>query len=199
MIDNHLTDDQLQDFLDGNLSESDPQGRHLEICPHCQRALAHYKSLYSALATESEVSLSADFTQNILRRIAAESQTSAIESKASVPALDQKRSSVPVAGDIASSRFKIREGILLFAAIGVLTAITFWFTDPSILFRPLLDWMGVAKSADSQWLAQIRAFLKASQISPLLIVVSALTIIAIGGIDFVVSRLKNRHPLMFFV
>ena len=66
----HLTDDQLQDYLDGNLSSvSNTVGEHLEECQLCQEALEEYKRLYAGLKDHRGFELSPDFAKSVLSQL----------------------------------------------------------------------------------------------------------------------------------
>lgn len=80
----HLTDDEIQDHLDGNLT---PKKRfvqdHLKTCEFCRKALAEYKSLYLELKDDKGFKLSRGFAQSVISRIpkapAAKSRFSYVE------------------------------------------------------------------------------------------------------------------------
>lgn len=66
---NHLDDEQIQDFLDGNLPV--PSRReteeHVRDCRICRERISQYEELYSELAVQPEISLSKAFTRKVLR------------------------------------------------------------------------------------------------------------------------------------
>jgi anti-sigma factor RsiW len=49
----HLTDEQLQAYLDGDITDRVEIERHLQLCKECQKALNSYKSVYYNLEHES--------------------------------------------------------------------------------------------------------------------------------------------------
>jgi anti-sigma factor RsiW len=67
---NHLDDEQIQDFLDGNLSVSTRYdvGEHLRECRVCRERVSQYEELFSELAAKPEVKLSKSFTRKVVRR-----------------------------------------------------------------------------------------------------------------------------------
>jgi len=73
----HLTDDEIQDYLDGNLSRQDALliERHLEICPLCQEALTQYQGLYVGLKNDKGFDLSKNFAKSVIKRLPAEGET----------------------------------------------------------------------------------------------------------------------------
>jgi len=66
----HLTDDEIQDHLDGNLT---PKNRfvqdHVKTCEFCRKALAEYKSLYLELKDDRGFKLSRGFAQGVISKI----------------------------------------------------------------------------------------------------------------------------------
>jgi len=64
---NHLTDEQIQDFVDGNLEDENLEiESHLHSCADCAREVAHYRKLSSMLAEETGFELSPDFASEVL-------------------------------------------------------------------------------------------------------------------------------------
>jgi hypothetical protein len=46
MITSHLTDAEIQQHLDGLMTESDEKARHLATCAHCQLQLSVFRTIY---------------------------------------------------------------------------------------------------------------------------------------------------------
>jgi hypothetical protein len=72
----HLTDEEIQDYLDGNLSgETTLQVReHLQVCRRCREALKQYQSLYVGLEDDAGFELSKGFAKTVVRRLPAEAE-----------------------------------------------------------------------------------------------------------------------------
>ena len=72
----HLTDDEIQDYLDGNLTQRDwvLAEKHLKTCPLCQEALKQYKALYVGLKHELGFELSQNFAKAVIRRLPAQEE-----------------------------------------------------------------------------------------------------------------------------
>lgn len=70
----HLTDEEIQDYLDGNLSEEKRLSiqRHVEACPACQQALGQYENLYVGLQDDREFELSKGFAKSVLKLLPTE-------------------------------------------------------------------------------------------------------------------------------
>jgi len=66
---NHLTDEQIQEYLDGNVSKNSWIADHLKSCGDCEAQIDEYSSLYSALEVEEKIGLSANFVDAVVSRI----------------------------------------------------------------------------------------------------------------------------------
>lgn len=67
MIDRHLTDDELQSYLDGDpLSDREWVEDHLRVCDRCREELARYEQLYMELAEDEGYELSPDFEDSVI-------------------------------------------------------------------------------------------------------------------------------------
>lgn len=66
----HLTDEQIQDYLDGNLSESAAAiDEHIRSCNACRAELDRYRSLSTALSEDVGFELSPDFASEVVASI----------------------------------------------------------------------------------------------------------------------------------
>ena len=67
----HLNDDQIMEFLDGNLPAPEITSieEHLENCPACREALKPYQNLYGGLSREEGFVLSKGFAKSVVSRI----------------------------------------------------------------------------------------------------------------------------------
>ena len=72
----HLNDEEIQEYLDGNLPVQDLTTieEHLERCPVCQDSIKQYRYLYDGLAKDEGFELSKDFAKTVLSRLGAEVQ-----------------------------------------------------------------------------------------------------------------------------
>lgn len=66
----HLSDEQIQSLLDGEEEDRTAKLQHLETCARCRTHYREYQQLYGALAESDGFSLSADFSDAVLRRVA---------------------------------------------------------------------------------------------------------------------------------
>ena len=69
----HLTDEDIQNGLDGNLLQRDPQtAQHLETCKTCHSRLQQYRQLYHELKKEPNFALSDCFVKSVLSKLPTE-------------------------------------------------------------------------------------------------------------------------------
>ena len=108
----HLTDEQLQSFLDDTITDKVDVERHLRICEHCRNVLQNYKSVYMHLEQESLPEILSEKTfEKILN--------TAIKSR-------KKESSV-------------WETVLVTVSLIISVATSFYFFNPSPLLKKLFD------------------------------------------------------------
>ena len=65
----HLTDQDIQAYLDGGLPNRGEVARHLKDCPQCRAELAIYKQLFHSLSADRGFMLSANFADAIVEKI----------------------------------------------------------------------------------------------------------------------------------
>jgi hypothetical protein len=72
----HLTDQEIQEYLDGNLSprEASLAEKHIESCVFCQECFDRYQSLYAELKREEGFELSNDFAKSVVSRLPEEAK-----------------------------------------------------------------------------------------------------------------------------
>ena len=68
----HLTDEHIQEYLDGNVSGKSWITGHLKSCSDCKEQIAEYNSLYSALEVDEKIGLSANFADVVVSKITAQ-------------------------------------------------------------------------------------------------------------------------------
>jgi ABC-type multidrug transport system fused ATPase/permease subunit len=168
----HLTDDQLQEYLDGNLNDSDPCVRHLKSCPSCKRALDNYRTIYLALETEPAFGLSPEFVNNVMSRLPEEK----------TPAKKETR-----------GRARIYERIIAFASIAAVMAAAFYFINPMTLIKSVFGWTDQSFSSGNQILNILSGYFSGLGLNPMMFLLTALTIITIAVIDYIISHRKLRH------
>ena len=72
----HLTDEEIQDYLDGNLSRDIAllTERHLETCPLCREAVKQYQGVYAGLDEDKGFDLSKGFAKSVVKMLPAEEE-----------------------------------------------------------------------------------------------------------------------------
>lgn len=65
----HLTDEDIQNILDGNSPQQGDLEHHLETCKICQNHLRQYQSLYVGLKEEPEFKLPRSFAKSIISKL----------------------------------------------------------------------------------------------------------------------------------
>lgn len=66
----HLTDEEIQDYLDGNIiSQNELIEGHLENCELCQDNLQKYRKLYAELARDVNFALSPHFAETVISKL----------------------------------------------------------------------------------------------------------------------------------
>ncbi len=66
----HLSEDQIQDFLDGNSPTSkNLVERHIRACPACKKIYLNYQNLFVGLKQDPGFQLSPDFTHSVISRL----------------------------------------------------------------------------------------------------------------------------------
>lgn len=169
----HLTDNQIQQFLDGSLKSDNSIVTHLDSCSQCQHALADYKILYAGLKEEIDFSLSADFADTVLEKI---------ETPDSSP--------VPF--------FTVGHGVVGFAAISALIAAALYFLDLLAIGSATRLWSIKTFASASAIVNIVKQFLSTYGISPLMVLFVIVTITAVVVIDKVVINMKkNRGPVTY--
>ncbi|MCP4568892.1 MAG: hypothetical protein GY841_15055 [FCB group bacterium] len=175
---NHLTDNQLQEILDGNIASNDPQMVHLDDCIQCREALAFYKTLGAELSQEIEVDLSADFADQVMTQLPPE---------------------IAPATTRPYPRFIIRDRMVVFAAFAAFLATAIYFLKPATLLKAFGGLKPAVDPSNSQWLSTISDYFSAWNINPVMVVMAALAIITIGVLDQIISRHRKQRGLISFL
>jgi len=176
----HLQDHQLQDYLDGNIAGTDPVAVHLETCARCQKALAAYRSLYSALENDPGIVLSPDFADNVLNRLP-----------------EKKAVEIP---HEAVSRFHIKDSMVMFIAAAAVIAAAIYFISPDLLLKPFSSIPAPPSVSDSKIAQDVDGFLSRFNISYVMIVFIAMTFAGIGIVDRIIKhRREHQKPISFLV
>ena len=73
----HLTDQEIQSYLDGNLSSEIAilTKRHLETCPLCREAVKQYQGVYAGLDEDKGFDLSKGFAKSVVKMLPPQGET----------------------------------------------------------------------------------------------------------------------------
>jgi hypothetical protein len=67
---NHLTDEQIQEFLDNKIGQkTNNVVEHLETCAHCKKQVEAYKQVFSTLDVEPDFSLPVNFVDKVVSTV----------------------------------------------------------------------------------------------------------------------------------
>ena len=66
---NHLSDPQIQSYLEGGFKGKNEIEEHLRVCRYCQNQLAMYKIIVSELRSDTAASFSPNFAESVIRKI----------------------------------------------------------------------------------------------------------------------------------
>ncbi len=64
----HLSDEEIQDFLEGETGNREAIAAHLSACPECRMELSLYRELYQQMAADGGFQLSPGFADRILQK-----------------------------------------------------------------------------------------------------------------------------------
>lgn len=74
MQNRHLTENEIQEYLDGNLSRRRTDAlNHAQTCDFCRNRINEYQQLYQGLAGETEFQLPVTFSDTVLAKLENES------------------------------------------------------------------------------------------------------------------------------
>jgi hypothetical protein len=173
----HLNDNQLQDYLDGNIKAGDPAVIHLETCPQCQKALAVYRGLYSVIEKTPEPQLAPDFAEAVMQR------------------LPQK---YPVTAPAENGGFRIKDSLIMFIAAAVMIAAGIYFIRPDLWLKSFSG-LTAPRIPQSQLLNDTTGFLSQINVSYLTIIFIVLTFAGIAIVDHIITRRRRHHKTISFL
>lgn len=163
----HLTDEEIQEYLDGSLSpENESVQRHLKTCGLCQETLQGYKSLYLGLEDDRGFRLSRSFAKSVISKVPKEV--------------------------VAKPRFRYAEALVVLLGIVLAGFTGLYLVDIRPLAQkiaypalPLLDLILTLGGS-------IPAFLSDLNLNSSLLVLAGLTLLIIGALDYVISYTRQK-------
>lgn len=168
----HLTDEEIQDYIDGNLSTENRFAQsHLKTCEICQKALAEYKSLYLGLKDDKGFKLPSTFAKSVVSEFL------------KVPA--------------TKSRSNYAEIFLVTMGLVVAGFAAFYFIDLKPLGETIARILLPQFHFVSESFLSMRSLLTQLNINISLLVFSGLTLLIIGALDHILFH-PRRKPISSF-
>jgi hypothetical protein len=164
----HLTDEEIQDYLDGNLSPEMATSiqKHLESCGLCREAVKQYQSVYAGLDREEGFELSKGFSKSVVKMLPAEGK--------------------------AKSSFDILNIFLTISAVIVAAGVTIRYVDLRPLGR-ILSHVLPGPQLGSGIVVFIEDLLTGLNGNLGLLILGVLTLVIIGGLDRFLLQPKHRR------
>ena len=165
----HLSDDQIQAYLDQQLSygEITQVKSHLTKCARCRLEIAHYQILYHQLENSHGIELSPNFTNTVL---------AGIEGK--------------TAGQVQDKLFALF--LIFFGIIAVFTTSTYFVDFQSIWTDMRIETPQVGPQSFSTWVEQIKAFIPQSGFKFGTIILGGLVLISLAAFDRFVLQIRFK-------
>lgn len=162
----HLNDNEMQIYLDGNLSSENTWiPTHLENCNFCQEQLKQYENLYAALSNDRDFNLSENFSRSIISRLQEEAET-----------------------------FNLQIWYLVLSVVGLIIGVgtTLYFTE----LKPLLDGFTkiseVLKYFNLDELSVVKNYVEGLNIDFTLLGFALFIIIIFSAIDSFILKAKHK-------
>jgi len=172
----HLTDIEIQDYLDDSISAQIKKNNdHLENCEICRNRLEQYRILYGELKADSVPELSPNFVSAVMTEIKALGSAEPVRE---------------------TSRRTFRIPSSVFAILGSIAAVIaiIYFVD----FKPLLNSLritGLYDYINGVLLSRLGETAGLSNFDFTLAGMTILTLIIIGAIDLIIRHYRHRTAL----
>jgi anti-sigma factor RsiW len=165
----HLTDFEIQDYLDGNRSTSRSDIReHLNACKVCRQKVAEYQQLYSNLADDQNLVLPNDFADRVLAHVQPVSQAKRIS--------------------------KWWLALLVLGTLGLSIGITIYFTGSQKIISGLSNLSDIFLNMFSTLISSFKGLIALSGTSASLFILAAVVIGFVYLIDhFLLSDALKMH------
>ncbi len=168
MATEHLTDEQIQNYLDGNLPHDQLSilTAHIQSCPNCQSELAQYQELYAELKEDVSFDLSMNFSNDVIKTVQAE----------------------------AKRAYMARLWNLLLPVIGIAVGIgvMIYYVDFKPSMKVFADSLNPGRYFDSAVLSELSQVLAKLNVNLNIIVFAGLSLLAVILIDYLISRHKEK-------
>jgi hypothetical protein len=163
----HLTDEEIQDYLDGNIPEENKYVQeHLRTCERCRKALLEYQSLYLGLKKDHGFELPGSFPKTVISKLPKE--------------------------PMIKPRLKYAE--ILLAILGVVGAV--FVGNYFIGFKPLIQTISGIHLPQfefiSTFLRSLGDLLTELNMNSSLVIFSGLTLLIIGSLDHIILHRRQK-------
>lgn len=164
----HLIDEELQNYLDGNISHNQISifEQHIESCEKCQSELVQYRSLYSELKTDVAVDLSPDFSTRVMKTIRAEAKKTLLA--------------------------RLWNLLLPIIGIGIGVGVLIYYVDFKPFVKAFSDSLNPSRYFDNTALTSLTDVLSKLNVNLNLIVFAGLSLLVVILIDQLLSRHKEK-------
>ena len=173
MATEHLTDEQIQNYLDGNLPHDQVSflKGHIQSCPNCQSELAHYRGLYVELKEDVAFDLSSHFFTSVMKAVQAE----------------------------AKKAFLTRLWNVLLPILGVAAGIgvMIYFIDFKPFLKIFSDSLNPGRYFDSAVLSNLNQVFAKLNVNLNIIVFAGLSLLVVILVDHLISRHKLKFISYF--
>ena len=168
MATGHVTDQEMQDYLDGNLPQEEVSifRGHLQSCQKCQTELTQYRALYSELQAEVAFELSPDFSASVMKSIRAEAKKVIL--------------------------VRLWNLLLPIIGIGIGVGVLIYYVDFKPFAKAFSDSLNPSRYFDSTVLTNLDDVLSKLKVNLNLIVFAGLSLLAVILIDHLLSRHKEK-------
>lgn len=164
----HLTDEQIQDYLDGNLphDQASVLRGHIRSCQKCQSELTQYQGLYVELKEEVAFNLWPGFSSAVMKAVQAG----------------------------AKKAWLARLWNLLLPVIGIAVGIgvMIYYVDFKPILKVFADSLNPGRYFDSAVLSELNQVLAKLNVNLNIIVFAGLSLLAVILIDQLLSRHKDK-------
>jgi len=163
----HLSDEQIQRYLDGDMSLDSEAAYHLQECPICQRQLQLYRKVYEGLQQDTGFELAPSFAETVITRL------TTVPSK--------------------SSRTGLAGLIFIGFGIAAVACLTLYFLEAKTLTEMLASLFAVATGFGLPLVESFKAVIASMGVRPDIVLFTILILITFGAIDRILLRYRWSH------
>jgi len=160
---NHLTDDQIQEYLDNiDVRENQAIEVHLSECHNCRERLENYRSLYDGLKLDPVPPLPAGFAREMAKAVAGQAE-------------------------VNSSRRAWQWILAVAGGIFSMAALVYY-----VNLGGLIEVLNLSKLFDFKFISEYANILSSKGISPIFVVLVGLVLIITGAIDYIIQNSRQK-------